>query len=79
MAILTNKQFLGVAVAGALGGWLLVRKAEKIATRLNPVNQDNYIYSGVNAVGSKLTTDEHFTLGGWLYDITHSREGDYLP
>jgi len=38
---------------------------------INPVNQENIFYSGVNAVGTKLTGDNAFTLGGWIYDITH--------
>ena len=79
MAIFNNKQFLGLAAAGVLGGWLLKRKAEKVAERLNPVNEHNYINTAVNTVGTKLTGNEHFTLGGWIYDITHAREGDYMP
>lgn len=42
-----------------------------LGNAINPVNQDNIFYGGVNAVGGKLTGDSDFTLGGWIYDKTH--------
>lgn len=40
-----------------------------IGTAVNPASDQNLAYRGVNALGSSLTGDSHFTLGGWLYDL----------
>lgn len=62
----------GVAVAGL---WYLKRQGvqtvQAAANAVNPLNNENVFYGGVNSVGAELTGDEHFTLGGWLYDLTH--------
>jgi hypothetical protein len=39
---------------------------------VNPGSDQNVIYRGVNAAGSAATGDGSFSLGGWLYDLTHS-------
>lgn len=72
MSLLNNKQFIAVGVVGAAGLWFARKQAAKAAQAINPVNQENVFYQGTNAVGSKLTGDKDFTLGGWIYDITHS-------
>jgi len=41
------------------------------AQAINPINQENIFYTGVNAVGGKLTGDADFSLGTWIYDATH--------
>lgn len=38
---------------------------------LDVTSQNNVIYTGVNGIGSAVSGDENFTLGGWIYDITH--------
>lgn len=38
---------------------------------IKPTNPNNVIYGSVNAAGSVLTGDKDFTLGGWIYDVTH--------
>lgn len=38
---------------------------------VNPVSPDNFINRGVNSIGRAVSNDQSWTLGGWLYDITH--------
>lgn len=64
-----------VAVVGVAAIYLAEKKAREAAAdigqAINPVNNDNIFASGVNSVGAKLTGDQNFKLGAWLYDITH--------
>lgn len=43
---------------------------------LNPGSANNVVYGGVNSIGAAATGDANFTLGGWLYDITHPSAGN---
>lgn len=36
---------------------------------VNPASDQNIIYKGVNGVGSYITGDDDFSLGGWLYGV----------
>ena len=54
--------------------------AAVVGNAINPLNNDNIFYSGVNAVGGASVdkdsgpgrnADGSWTLGGWLFDITH--------
>ena len=69
----SNKQLIGIGIAGLFTALYLKGKAEKAASdvvdAVNPVNQNNVFYGGVNAVGKKLTGDDSFTLGGWIYEV----------
>ena len=69
----SNKQLIGIGVAGLFTVLYLKGKAEKAASdvvdAVNPLNQENVFYGGVNALGKKLTGDPHFTLGGWTYEV----------
>lgn len=47
------------------------------ATSFNPASDQNLIYRGVNGVGSAVSGDSNFTLGGWLYDVTHPTPKPY--
>lgn len=47
---------------------------------INPASDQNVVYQGVNAAGNVLVSDPagpgknadgSWTLGGWLYDVTH--------
>ncbi len=42
------------------------------AQKLNPVNPDNYAATAVNSMVRSVTGDPNQTLGGWLYDATHT-------
>jgi hypothetical protein len=57
-----------------------VDAAGVVGNAINPVNQNNVFYSGVNAVGGAIVQDPagpgknadgSWTLGGWLFDVTH--------
>jgi hypothetical protein len=70
-------------VAGAAGDALasIGESAVNVAsTTLNPASTENAIYKGTNAIGSALVTDPagpgknadgSWSLGGWIYDVTH--------
>lgn len=73
MAVFTDKQMIGMGVAVAVLGYLAWKKGlPAIGNAVNPVNPDNVFYSGTNAVGEALTGEEGFSLGAWLYDVTHT-------
>lgn len=69
----------GLAVVAIGAAYLLARKAgatvsdaaAAVGTAVNPVSDQNLAYKGVNAVGSAVTGDQSFSLGGWIYDLTH--------
>lgn len=70
----TDKQLLYIAGGLAVVGYLIYRKLPDVGNAVNPLNQENVFYEGVNAVGEKLSGDQDFSLGAWLYDITHPNE-----
>ena len=42
---------------------------------LTPWSSDNWAYGGVNAIGSTLTGNQDWTLGGAFYDTIHTDNG----
>ena len=44
------------------------------AQAVNPTNQNNIFSKGVNTAGEALTGDPNWTLGVWIYDITHTQQ-----
>jgi hypothetical protein len=76
---------IAIGIAGAVllaAGWYAKRKLAGAATAIsnaaqqalpyiNPADRNNVAYSGVNALGGALTGDSSWSLGGWLYDISH--------
>jgi hypothetical protein len=84
-ADLAIKLALGSALIVGLA-WLAIRLAKGVQTgALNPASANNLAYQGANSIGEALTGDKDFSLGGWLYDKTHSdpmaapRRADPLP
>ena len=76
--VLDYKGAAVVAVVGVAVLWFVSRKAGEAvkvaAEAVNPTNRDNIFYSGVNAIGDALDdsdNNESFSLGSWVYDITH--------
>lgn len=68
---------VGGAVVGTIGG-IVTGTGEVIAdgysalpNAIKPSSDQNIIYKSVNKIGAGVTGDSSFTLGGWLYDITH--------
>ena len=46
--------------------------ADFASTKLNPASSENLIYDGlIGGVGRAVTGDEDFSLGGYIYDVTH--------
>lgn len=68
-----------VTVATLITAYLIKAQAQKAAgaalESINPLNNDNIFSSGVDAVGAKLSGNKYWSLGGWIYNITHSGGG----
>lgn len=72
------------AVSDTVGG-VLDSVTDAASTTFNPASDQNFVYGGVNALGSWLSptsapdgtsvpgrnADGSWTLGGWIYDVTH--------
>ena len=58
--------FIGKKLLGGAGD-----AARAVGDAVNPTSDKNLAYRGVNAVGATITGDDSFSLGGWLYDLTH--------
>lgn len=72
---MTDKQFLILLGVGVGLLWYTKRQAEEavesVGSAINPVNPDNIFNRGVNALGEAITGDEHWTLGGAIYEAVH--------
>lgn len=44
------------------------------AQSVDPTSTENLVYKGVNHVGAAVSGDQSFSLGSWLYDVTHPNE-----
>lgn len=74
---------LGQAVTGednwTLGGqifdWTHTDQADPgrntAVAAINPADSDNLINRAVTAAGRSVSGDSSWTLGGWIYDVTH--------
>jgi hypothetical protein len=77
MTVLNSKAgMVSVVVMGALVlvAFVATKAEETIsdtASAINPLNNNNIFASGVNGVGQKLSGNNNWSLGGWIYDITH--------
>lgn len=58
----------GLAVGTA---YLLKKQATDVVDAINPTNDENIFYTGVNSIGAKLTGKPSFDLGRWIYDKTN--------
>jgi hypothetical protein len=58
--------FFGKKLLGAAGDALAT-----VGTALNPVNEKNLANRAVGAIGAAVTGDEHWSLGGAIYDLFH--------
>lgn len=70
-ALLTNKQAGFLALGAVVAAYVVYANRGQIGRWLNPASRENVAYQGVNAVGSELSGDDSWTLGGWFYDLTH--------
>lgn len=67
----------GVGVVG-LVLWRLWASREAIGAAVNPASDKNIVYQGVNGIGASVSGDKDWSLGTWLYDITHPNEAEQL-
>jgi len=67
---------IGLAIVGGLAWYLLAPRIKAalgaIGTAVNPTSDQNIFYRGTNAVGAAVTGKDSFSLGSWLYDLTHA-------
>ena len=70
-----------VIIAAGLGitAWVLYKGTGKaveavagVAQAVNPLNPNNAIAGALNKVGAIVADDKDWTLGGWIYDLTHT-------
>jgi hypothetical protein len=38
---------------------------------VNPADSRNVVYSSIGAVGGAISGNKDWSLGGWIYDVTH--------
>lgn len=71
---------IGLAVLGGIGYgvYKIYKLGGQVGEAFNPASEKNIVNRGVTAAGKAVTGDKYFTLGGWLYDITHPGEGEEL-
>ena len=71
---------IGLGVAAIVAVLYLARRvggaaaqaANAIVPSINPADSRNIVNRAVAGVGAAITGDSDFTLGGWIYDITHT-------
>lgn len=71
--------YVGVAAVGVLVLWWIGRKAaasgsvllDETVGLVNPADSRNLVNRAVTTVGSAVSQDSNWTLGGWIYDLTH--------
>lgn len=67
-------------IAAAAAGLYLVYSAKQgvkaVATGLDITSGDNFAAAGVNKVGKAVSGDAGWSLGGWIYDVTHPEAAD---
>lgn len=75
-----NKGVGGTArdlTAGVVGGifdaagGIVAGGYDALPQAIKPSDPNNVFYQGTNKIGAAVTGDDNFTLGGWIYDITH--------
>lgn len=83
-------KLVSVGVATGVAVWLITRAlgnaadsvvegAKTAGDFVNPASRGNFISRGINAVGDVLddgADDDSFTLGGFIFDITHREDID---
>lgn len=73
--LLSDKQMIGLVVVGLGASWYLKNKAvetaKEVGEAINPTNYDNVFNQTVLSIGQEISGDNSWSLGGWIYDITH--------
>lgn len=56
-------------------GGAVADAAAVVGDKVNPYSSNNFIYDNViGGLGRTLSGDESWSLGGWIYDLTHPEE-----
>lgn len=73
---------IGAALAAAFWGWGLLKaavpSAGQAAQAVNPLNPNNVFAGAANSAASTLSGQPN-TLGGWIYDLTHTTPSYTAP
>lgn len=80
----------GLRQVKAVGGAALEslgEVADQVVTGINPASPDNFVNRAVEAVGGSIVSDTgpgrnadgSWTVGGWLYDVTHRNPLEVVP
>jgi lipoprotein-anchoring transpeptidase ErfK/SrfK len=76
-----TKLIIGGAVVLLIAGFYASKKlvdvAEQALPYINPADSNNLVNQGVTAVGSWITDNPNWTLGGSIYDATHGGSLDW--
>lgn len=80
MKLLTSNTgaILTVALVGVVAVYYSQKKIQDGLHAISPTNNDNIFASGVDSVGSTITGNENFSLGGWLYEKVNGSSMDLL-
>jgi hypothetical protein len=79
-ALNTKGGAVAIGIVGVLIiGYLVKEKAAKaipdaakaVGQAINPINDQNIFYTGVNAVGGYVSGKDNWNLGSAIYDWTH--------
>ncbi len=62
MALLSDKQFAALAVAGGLAAWWLYRKSADVVEAVNPMNRENVFYQGTLSIAKEISGDPDWSL-----------------
>lgn len=69
---LASNPFVGGAlVLAGVGAFVWWKWGDRLKSGFDPTSDQNFAYTGVNQVGSRVSGDRDWTLGGWIYDFTH--------
>ena len=74
ISVLTDRQAIAVGVLALLAGAYVYRYRQ---TKFNIASNQNLAYSAVNGIGDILDDNAEngsFSLGAWIYEITHPNE-----
>lgn len=67
--------YVAVSLVGVVVVYFLLRKGRDAVVEavdlVNPASSGNIVNRAVTATGAAVTGDSNWTLGGWIYDLTH--------
>lgn len=68
---MNNSTALLVGIGIAVGVIVLLRPR---GSAFNPASPDNWAYQGANAFGGAIAGERDWSLGAWLWEVTHPRQ-----